>query len=118
MADETVGNRVFWVRLLVDGATGGRVSQGELGAAVSSELGGDRAYKAASVSEWENGRRVPSVRAVAALARAARGFGVDVDPGWLAFGKESYAPEPANLATVLSQPVSLTRSKRERRRGR
>lgn len=110
-----MGERIFAAHLLLEGAAGRRVTLAELGELVGAELG-RKPFTATSVRDWEAGVSVPDVRVVAALARVCTGAGVDVDPGWLAFGSESYAPPPIGLATALSRPVSLVRSRRARKR--
>lgn len=113
---ESVGDRVFAVHLLIEGALGRRVPLSEVGELVGLEMG-RKPYSPTSVLDWENGESVPDVRVLSALARVCAGLGVEVDPGWLAFGSESYAPEPVGLATALSRPVSIVRSKRDRKKG-
>lgn len=113
--DNSMGERIFAAHLLVEGAAGHRVTLAELGELVGLEMG-RKAFSASSVREWQSGQSVPDTRVLSALARVCRRAGVDVDPGWLAFGSESYAPPPVGLATALSRPVSLVRSKRKRRK--
>lgn len=116
---DSLRERVFAVHLLLEAAAGHRLPLSDIGAMVAGELGKKKPFSPTSVLGWEKGVNAPSVKVVAALARAARVRGVDVDPGWLAFGSESYAPPPENLATVLSRPVlSVVRSKQERRKSR
>lgn len=109
---------MFTVRLLMGEAVGCKVTLGEVGQMLGDELGRERPYSPTSVLEWEKGVSQPGVDVLAALARVSTGAGVEVDPGWLAFGAESCAPAPVGEATALSRIVSVVRSKQSRRRGR
>lgn len=114
---ESLGDRVFACHLLIEGATGRRVTLAEVGEMVGAALEREP-YSAGSVLAWEKGVSVPDVRVIAALARACTSVGVEVDPGWLAFGSESYAPAPVGLASALTRPLSVVRSKKARKKGR
>lgn len=111
---QTMGQRVFAVHLLIEGALGERVTLADLGVLVGKAMG-RRAFSATSVRDWEVDVSRPDDHVVRALVAVAAGLGVEVDPGWLMFGEESRAPEPEGLARVLTKPLSLARSRRRRK---
>jgi transcriptional regulator with XRE-family HTH domain len=70
------------------------VTQRDIAEGVSGALGLDPPLRVATVSRWVLGQSVPDVVVMGALAAY---FGAD--PGWLAFGEQSRAPQPASTYT-------------------
>ena len=83
-----LGARIQACRALMAERLGKLASQGAIGHAIASKLGG-KPISAGTVSRWESGEFEPSLDALQVLAELAF-----VDPGWLAFGPLSKAPSP------------------------
>ena len=74
---EPMGRRIYYARCWE-----GRQSLAAFGAAVALKEGRTKPYSAATVSDWEHNRKVPSVKAL--IAAAAVGH---VRDEWLIFGR-------------------------------
>jgi transcriptional regulator with XRE-family HTH domain len=73
----------------LEGVLGRRVELKEL-AEMTTRAHGEKSFSQGKLSGYRLGAVNPSVDVLAAYAKATR-----VDPGWLAFGRESEAPAPA-----------------------
>lgn len=88
--DEALAKRMFLARNRLEAAFGRGVAVREIGETVSAALRRGEAYDPSVVNRWLKGEQEPKTRAQwVALARA-----LAVDPGWLAFGPDSFAPMP------------------------
>lgn len=106
---KAVGRRIFQAHRRAELESGEKITFGDL--AEMCTAAGKR-LTAGQISEYEKGEVPPKLEIVAVLAKA-----LAVDPGWLAFGSGSGAPEP--LAPVhrglAAEPVK--RVARRRRPG-
>ena len=71
-----------------DGDPNFEMTQEAFASLVGEQLGRPTVGKV-MISRWEQGKAVPTLESLLAVAKAAA-----VDPGWLAFGDESQAPPP------------------------
>lgn len=78
-----------------------QMTQEVFAARVSEELGRKTVGKV-MISRWEQGKAVPALESLLAIAKAA-----SVDPGWLAFGDESQAPPPERYLPRDAIPAIL-----------
>jgi transcriptional regulator with XRE-family HTH domain len=90
MKDTGFRDRLFRAWYLFQAREGGERSQEWLAEAVSAHLGLEDTLTQSAVSRWLNGA-VPPLGTIVALAKV-----LGVDPGWLAFGKDSAAPPPSD----------------------
>lgn len=86
---KAIGYRIADCRALVQVRTKVRTSQRDFGALVARKLGLPKALSKMTVSRWESGTSEPGLTTLSCIAELA-----GVDPGWLAFGKQSEAPDP------------------------
>lgn len=81
--------------LLLNRAAGAKVSFAELGALLAHRMPWRKsALDQAVTFRIESGERSARVEEIAALVVVLADFGIEVDPGWVAFGDESRAPAP------------------------
>lgn len=89
-----------------------KVSLEEFGERVARELDREEGFKPSTVSEWERDVKTPPVEVVGAIARV-----VGWDPGYLAYGEASGAPQPTNsvvAATAESPRTDNTKAARKK----
>lgn len=101
----TLGQRIQIARTYAgDDAVPNKMTQEEFAKRVGEHLGRDTVGKV-TISRWEQGKKVPTLENLLAIAKAGA-----VDPGWLAFGDESQAPPPERYlpkAAIDSLPAML-----------
>jgi transcriptional regulator with XRE-family HTH domain len=103
---QQVAERMFWAHRMAELRLRRDVPFEEL-AERSLRLGG-RKLTLGQISEYEKGNVRPKLGALVAIARALTypEANLRVDPGWLAFGDESLAPNPgAEAATHGDTPT-------------
>ena len=88
----TLGERILTARMVLSADEHAKVSQEALGARVAQHLNDPRPITGATVSRWETGESVPDLEILGAIGVVCR-----VDPGWLAFGSETRAPDPRDI---------------------
>lgn len=99
MANRSMGfhERLFLAWSLWQGRQGRRVTQKELGELLATS--GGEAVGQTTVSGWFNGA-IPDLYDICRLARI-----FEVDPGWIAFGKETKASGPYDPILGAQQPL-------------
>ncbi len=102
----TLLERLFFARNFLERQLGQKVTTGQLGQLMAERLG-RQPFSASSVSQWMSGKQGMSLEAVRALAELC-----GLDPGWLAFGEASAAPEPER-ATGTAALLALVRTQYE-----
>jgi len=88
MRNTGMRDRLFKAWLRYQAIIGRPKAQEWLGEAVSKKLGLKEPLTQGTVSRWLAGSE-PNLKTITALAKV-----LDVDPGWLAFGSDSAAPQP------------------------
>lgn len=92
--------------LLLNDAVGERVTFEDLGKMLAQFLPKGRgAYHKAIVYRMESGERSIHLDDILALCDLCRKHGLEIDPGWLAFGDRSAAPEPMTSLVSRSRRV-------------
>ncbi len=89
---DTLGERILTARMGLSADEHAKVSQEALGARVAQHLNDPRPITGATVSRWETGESVPDLEILGAIGAVCR-----VDPGWLAFGSKTSAPDPRDV---------------------
>lgn len=87
--NKSLGRRIADCRALLQVRTNVRTSQRDFGVLVARKLGLPKALTKMTVSRWESGTSEPGLTTLSCIAELT-----GVDPGWLAFGKQSRAPVP------------------------
>lgn len=90
----TLGQRIQIARTYAGDATPNDKMTQEAFAERVGECLGRKTVGKVTISRWEQGKAVPTLESLLAIARAGT-----VDPGWLAFGDESQAPPPERFLT-------------------
>ena len=85
----TLGQRIQIARTYAGEATPHDKMTQEAFAERVGECLGRKTVGKVTISRWEQGKAVPTLESLLAIAKAGT-----VDPGWLAFGDESQAPPP------------------------
>ncbi len=93
-----LGNRIALARIIWRVRTQSPLNQMWMGEIVARRLGRTKPFSKMTVSHWESGASEPDTAALAAIARLA-----GVDPGWLAFGAASSAPDPFQAMDVVTR---------------
>ncbi len=90
--------RLFYAYTLWQGRHGQRLTQTELGKHIGRMVG----YKVGqyTVSDWFRGETIPPILEIEAIARC-----LEVDPGWLSYGKATVAPGPFDHVLANQEPM-------------
>ncbi len=93
-----LGNRIALSRIIWRVRTRSPLNQRLMGVLVAKQLGRAKDFSKMTVSHWESGTSEPDSATLAAIATLA-----GVDPGWLAFGDASSAPDPFERMDPLTR---------------
>lgn len=98
--DEGLTARMFRAQHHREGQLGHKLVLREIGEAVARELGRSEPLAPSVIARWLNGSQEP--KGIAEWAALAKTF--QVDPGWLAFGEDSAAPDPDAMEYDVRDP--------------
>lgn len=105
-AEKQASLRFQIVRLMLGNMIGRTVTFEELGVWMGkANPARGVAYDKSTISRTAVGERGLSIDDVLAICAVCRSHHIEIDPGWLAFGDQSAAPEPLTGLTSSARPA-------------